>query len=178
MVDVAAQEDHRRRRLPSLALGDLEHDAGDLAERLLERRPVLEVGALPDLLADIAPTSAPAALRDRLVPRLGMVQSDGHQVRQRATDDEVLAVASHLLVEPLHLGGVEHRPLAVSQDPGCPGVDHHEPDVAEPAGVAPSVRVRFGVGAQGEAVQQVTGVRAGLQAADRLPQLVGLPLLR
>lgn len=96
MVDVARQRDDRRRRLAALARADRLEDAHHPLERSAERRPVLEVEPLAQLLAVMRADRAPGALAHRLVPGLEVVHPGRQQQRQRRADQQVLAVAARL----------------------------------------------------------------------------------
>ena len=107
VVDVAGEEGDRLRCAAALAAGHRQRHLGDLLEAVLERRPVLEVERLAQLLADPAAALAPRAAGERLVPGLDVVQARGEQERERGADEQVVDVAAHLLVEPGHLVVVE-----------------------------------------------------------------------
>ncbi len=158
VVHVPGQERHRLRGGPALAVRHRQRHLRDLREAVLERRPVLEVHDLPDVLADPGPEPAPGAVDHRLVPRLEVVQARREQERQRRADEQVPEPALHLLVEPGHLGVVEDRPVPRGQHPRRAGVDHHEPDVVEVAGVAPPVGLRVLVDPLGELVERLGDV--------------------
>ena len=111
VVDVAGEERDRPRRPPAPPARDVDDHLGHLDEAALEGRPVLEVGVLPEDLADLAAEPAPRALGQRLAEGLDVVQPGAHQQRQRGTDQQVVDVAAHPLVEPGHLVVVEHRAL-------------------------------------------------------------------
>jgi len=108
VVHVPGQEGHRVRGGAALAVRHRQRHLGDLAEAVLEGAPVLEVDRLSHPLAEPRAPVAPGALDERLVPRLEVVQAGREQVREGRPHEQVPEAASHLLVEPGELVGVEH----------------------------------------------------------------------
>ena len=108
-MDVARQERDRPRRSATLTTRDLEQHVADLEERVAERRPVLEVDGLTQLLRQERRRTAPRPLGRGLVERLEHVQALGHEERQRGADEQVLDVAAQLVIEPAQFVRVEHR---------------------------------------------------------------------
>src|SRR3954469_13370037 len=62
VVNVAREEGDRRRRLAAPARADVADEVDQPQEAVVEGRPVLEVEALADLLADLRPAASPRAL--------------------------------------------------------------------------------------------------------------------
>ena len=149
-MDVARQRDDRRGRLTPLAGADRAHDPHHPLQRLPERRPVLEIEPLAQLLAEHGGRRAPGALADRLVPGLEVVHPGREQQRQRRADQEVVAVAGGVLLDPAPLVLVDHAALAgVEHAPGA-RVDHHQPRRADVAAVAPARALDLAVGLRTE----------------------------
>ena len=105
---------------------------------------------------------APGAARDRLAPRLGVVQPGRQQPRQRGGDQQVVEVAGEVLLDPLPLVVVEHRAPALLEHASRARVDHDQPGAAEVAAVAPA-------SARGRSV----GARARTRSRSR-PAVVGV----
>ncbi len=168
------------RRAAAPSGGDLHHQLGDVAEALLEGRPVLEVGALAGPLPEPHPRCTPRALGDRLAEGLDVVQPGRQQERQRRADQEVVDVAVQLRVQPHQLAVVEHRAALRLEHAGRAGVDDDQPGLGvEVAGVAPPVGLGALVGPVGERVERVAQVElaGSVVRPDLLPQLVGATLL-
>ena len=121
VVHVARQRDDRRRRRAVRARRRRAHELHDAVERGAERRPVLEVERLPDLLAQQRRRLAPGAVADRLVPGLQVVQA-----RARAGTAATCRAA----------GGRTRRRRAPRASPTRPGRASSGP----PAGRAPGRR--------------------------------------
>ena len=158
MVDVARQRDDRRRRLAALARADRLEDAHHPLERPAERRPVLEVEALAQLLAVVRADRAPGALAHRLVPGLEVVHPRREQQRQRRADQQVLAVAARVLLDPAPLLLVDHAARVRVEHPARARVDHHEPRRADVAAVAPARPLDLAVGLEDVVAEDVRAV--------------------
>ena len=138
-MDVARQDDDRRRRRAALARAHGAQLIDQEIKRRAERRPVLEVEPLADLLAQPRGQAAPGAGADRLVPALQLVQPVRQQQRQRGGDQQVVDVAGQLLAGPRPLLVGEHLALGVvADDPAGARVEDDQARGAEVARVAPA----------------------------------------
>ena len=143
-----------------LAGPDPADQPGEPLERVVERRPVLEIHRAPDLLREAGDEPAAAAVAQALVRGLHVVERPRQEPRHGRPDDEVVVLAVRdLVLDPRELPLADHEPRLAAEDPARAGVDDDDPHAAE----VPPVRPQRATGAVG---LPVCGLGEGAQ--DRL----------
>ena len=142
-VDVARQHVDRGRWFVITAGGaTCQQQLLELAERTVERRPVLGVEGATDLLADPGPDPTPCALADRLAPLLEGVDAARREDRERRHEHQVTARFGRPVDDPAPLVLVDHRRACSSRTRPLRTSIIDELDVPEAAGVAERVAAR------------------------------------
>src|SRR4051794_38132026 len=108
VVHVAGEEHDARRRRAVPAGRDAIEQVLEVAQRLSERRPVLEVERLAHLLAEARRDTTPRTLADGLVPRLDEVHAAAEERGQRRAEQQVVERAVRPAFDALPLLFVDH----------------------------------------------------------------------
>ncbi len=147
VVHVAGEEGHRRRaRVPAPRPRPPGSSRRPRPEAASRRPPQCSRStAWRSPLPQARDPAPPGTLGQRLAERLAVVQPRRHEERQRGPEQQVVDVAAHLLVEPVHLPVVEDRARSSgSQHAGRARVDHDQAGLGvEVAGEAPAVGLRL-----------------------------------
>ena len=133
------------------------------AARVAEGRPVLEVHALAQALAEPGREPAPRAVGDRLVEGLEALQPGEERGGQRRPQQQVVEGAPRPLLDAVPLLVVDHLAGAGGEHAARPRVHHDQPHVAHVAPVAPAGAGDLAVGAEGEVAQDRAAVARGGQ---------------
>src|SRR4029079_5683712 len=122
----------------------------EVAQRVSERGPVLEVHGAPDALGDTRRGAAPRPLAHRLVPGLHEVHAAAEERGQRGAEEEMVERPARPALDPVPLLGVDHVAGPGAQPPAGARVHHHDARATEVAAVAPARARDLAVGGEGE----------------------------